>query len=424
MDYRFGLECAGLVSAVGEDVTGFQVGDAVMAIGQACIAHYATVSAELTHPIPDGLTFEQAVSIPVAFTTAQDCLTSIAALRPGERVLIHAVTGGVGQAAVQLAARTGAEVFGTAGTEAKRAYARTLGVARVMDSRAITFADECVEAGGVDVVLNSLAGEFIAAGLRCLRPRGRFVELGRRDIVGGTLLDMSLLAPGLILGSYYPDPASAEFAAAFRDVAKLAEMGEITPLPVQVFDKREAAQAFSLMSRAQHVGKVVISFAPESKQTAGHVAGIAARYETITPDIGVKALLRALAGSASHLLVTRRDLSAEDDEMVVAEHVLEQTVSAPAHARPELEYCYIPLKGDIEQGLGAIWAGLLSIDRVGAEDRFLDLGGDSLYATQMVARVRRQFGVRIAPASVLGSVTLREVAEQIKQLARDGGDGR
>ncbi|MEU3199948.1 SDR family NAD(P)-dependent oxidoreductase [Streptomyces sp. NPDC006996] len=415
-DYRYGLECAGVVSAVGEGVTGLRIGEPVMAVGTACLAEYAVVRAELTHRIPSALTFKQAAGIPVAFTTAQDCLTGIAALRAGERVLIHAVTGGVGQAATQLAVRAGAEVFGTAGTASKREYAQEYGIARVMDSRSTDFERECLKAGGVDVVLNSLSGEFISAGLRCLRPRGRFVELGRRDIVDGSLLDMGLLSSGLTFGSYYPDPESPEFVGALREVARLAEAGEISPLHLHVFERGDVAEAFAFMSRAQHIGKVVVSMAADSARTAGDIDGAVAPQETLTPEAGVAALLRGIAAGVPRVLVTRRDLGAQDDELVVATHVLQGTDTSAAHTRPELDYGYVPPEGEIEQGLGQIWATLLSIDRVGAQDTFLDLGGDSLYATQMVARLRRRFGVRIAPATVLGDVTLRDLARQVEQM--------
>ncbi|NEE59066.1 zinc-binding dehydrogenase, partial [Streptomyces sp. SID8455] len=106
---------------------------------------------------------------PVAFTTAYDCLRNLAALQAGERVLVHAVTGGVGLAAAQLARHLGAEVFGTAGSQAKRDFALAQGVSTVMDSRSLSFEHETIAAGGVDVVLNSLAGDFIPAGLRTLR---------------------------------------------------------------------------------------------------------------------------------------------------------------------------------------------------------------------------------------------------------------
>ena len=134
---------------------------------------------------PPTLGFEQAATIPIAFLTAAYALRTLAGLAAGERVLIHAAAGGVGLAAVQLAQRVGAEVFATAGNDEKRAFLRRLGVPHVMDSRSLDFAAEVMrrtEGRGVDVVLNSLSGEFISRSLSVLAPRGRFLEIGKIGI--------------------------------------------------------------------------------------------------------------------------------------------------------------------------------------------------------------------------------------------------
>ena len=121
-------------------------------------------------------------------------------MEPGERVLIHAASGGVGIAAIRVAQRLGAEILATAGSEEKRAYVRSLGVRHVFDSRSLRFVEAVREATGdegVDVVLNSLAGAFIPAGLSLLRPFGRFVEIGRRDIHENAALHLKPFANDL-----------------------------------------------------------------------------------------------------------------------------------------------------------------------------------------------------------------------------------
>src|SRR5262249_29022773 len=131
------------------------------------------------------LSFEETATIPVAFVTAYYALHHLARIRQSERVLIHAAAGGVGLAAVQLARQVGAEIFATAGSAEKREFIRGLGIAHVMDSRTLAFADEIKQRTnneGVDVVLNSLAGAAISSGLSVLRPYGRFLEIGKRDI--------------------------------------------------------------------------------------------------------------------------------------------------------------------------------------------------------------------------------------------------
>ncbi|NEE60407.1 hypothetical protein G3M55_89870, partial [Streptomyces sp. SID8455] len=138
---------------------------------------------------------------------------------------------------------------------------------------------------------------------------------------------------------------------------------------------------------------------------------------------GTAAFHAALAVGGSHLLASARSFAAADDTLIVAEHVLRNAASALAHTRPELGYDFAPLEGATEERLGPIWAGVLSIEAVGREDRFLDLGGDSLYATQVVARIRAEFGVRVAPAAILGDVPLRELAQLIdERLATEAPD--
>ncbi len=163
-----GDECAGEVVAVGAGVAGVAVGERVAAIAPGAFRSYVTAPAELVVPLAADMSYATGASIPIAFVTAAYTLLHLAKLQAGERVLIHAAAGGVGLAAVQLAQRAGAEVFATAGSAAKRAYLRELGVAHVLDSRTLAFAEEVKAATGgrgVDVVLNSLAGEFIPASL-------------------------------------------------------------------------------------------------------------------------------------------------------------------------------------------------------------------------------------------------------------------
>src|SRR5262249_7464892 len=150
---------------------------------------------------------------PVAFLTAHYALNSLARLQPGERVLIHAAAGGVGLAAVQLAQRAGAEIFATAGSEEKRTHLKSLGIKHVMDSRTLAFADEILEkAGGegVDVVLNSLSGEAIARSLRVLRPFGRFVEIGKSDILRNSRIGLRPFARNISLHSAHLGPLAQD----------------------------------------------------------------------------------------------------------------------------------------------------------------------------------------------------------------------
>ena len=189
-----GYECAGTVVAVGSHVKNLAVGDEVLTSGRGTLAKYTTLDARFAIRIPLGMSHEEAATIPIAFLTAFYSLHYLGRMSRGDRVLIHAAAGGVGLAAIQLAQRAGAEVFATAGSPMKRDLLRALGVKYVMDSRTSSFADEVMRftnGEGVDIVLNSLAGEAIPLSLSTLRSYGRFLEIGKRDIYENTRLGAS-----------------------------------------------------------------------------------------------------------------------------------------------------------------------------------------------------------------------------------------
>lgn len=171
-----GLEFAGIVKAVGQHVQGFAHGQRVVGFGPASFGNRAVTRAECLCPIPAALSFEAAATIPSAFLTVHYALNHLARLEEGEKILIHGAGGGVGIAAIQFAKWRGAKIFATAGSEEKRDFLRLLGVNHVLDSRSLAFADEILaitDGNGVDVVLNSLAGEAVNRNLRVLKPLGR-----------------------------------------------------------------------------------------------------------------------------------------------------------------------------------------------------------------------------------------------------------
>ncbi|HEY2873390.1 MAG TPA: polyketide synthase dehydratase domain-containing protein, partial [Reyranella sp.] len=173
-----GVECAGTVTAIGSDVTGVAPGDTVVAIAPACFSSHVIADANLVCRIPLSLDWRQVAAQPVALLTARLALDDVARLQKGQRILIHAATGGVGLAAVALAKARGAVIVATAGNPAKRAHLRTLGITEIHDSRTLDFA-RCAP---VDVVLNSLTGPAILAGLKALKPGGLFLELGKAEL--------------------------------------------------------------------------------------------------------------------------------------------------------------------------------------------------------------------------------------------------
>ncbi len=261
-----GIECAGVVLACGEGVTRFRPGDAVMTLAAA--AHGARVIARehLTVAKPARLSFAEAASVLNGFVTAEYALNHVARIAPGERVLIQSATGAVGLAAIQLCQRVGAEIFATAGTPEKRAYLRELGIEHVMDSRSLAFADEVLrdtDGEGVDVVLNALSGEAMLKGLAVLRPYGRFIELGKRDIYGDAQVGLLPFQRNLSFHAVDLIPLALDrptlATRLLEHVARQIGDGSLQPVPVTTFDLAEAEQGFRLMAQARHIGKVVLT---------------------------------------------------------------------------------------------------------------------------------------------------------------------
>ncbi len=262
-----GLEFSGVVTRVGQGVDEYKPGDAVMGFGSACFASHVVTRANALAPKPEAWTFESAATVPTVFFTVYYALKQLANIQPGERVLIHGAAGGVGIAAVQLARYLGAEVFATAGSDEKREFVALLGADHVFDSRSLAYAEQILavtNGEGVDVVLNSLAGEAIRRNLHVLRPFGRFLELGKRDFFENTPIGLRPFKNNI---SYFGIDADQLLIArpdlagqVFRDVMALFHNGVLSPLPVRVFSAERVVDAFRYMQQARQIGKVIVSF--------------------------------------------------------------------------------------------------------------------------------------------------------------------
>lgn len=267
-----GLECSGIVSAIGNGVKNVQVGDEVVCFAPACFSSYVTTTENAVAPKPAFLSHEEAATIPVAFFTAYYAIKHLAAAEPGERLLVHGAAGGVGLAAIQIARHMGLEVFATAGSDEKRDFLSLLGVEHIFDSRSLRFADDIMErtnGEGLDIVLNSLHGKAIAKGLDALRPFGRFLELGKRDFYGDTPL---FLRPFRNNISYFGIDVDQLLTARpnlarrlFAELMDLFEQRVLRPLPHRIFARANAAEAFRVMQHSRHMGKLVVGF-DEHKQ--------------------------------------------------------------------------------------------------------------------------------------------------------------
>ncbi|MCB9450589.1 MAG: type I polyketide synthase [Anaerolineaceae bacterium] len=264
----FGSECVGVVSAVGEGVASLQVGDSVMALAIGSFRSHMIVPAVFAVKLPETLSVQEAATVPVPFLTADYGLNHLAQMQAGDRVLIHSAAGGVGLAAVQLAQLAGAEIFGTAGSDEKRAFLASIGVQHVLNSRTLDFADairERTDGRGVDIVLNALSDEFIERSVSVLAENGRFIEIGKRNI--WTPEQMQAARPDVVYHimdpSFFPENPDVVHAI-FSDLRDGFNAGHLQPLPMQVFPMTAAADAFRYMAQARHIGRVVVT-----QQTGG-----------------------------------------------------------------------------------------------------------------------------------------------------------
>ncbi|MEV6166560.1 type I polyketide synthase, partial [Streptomyces sp. NPDC052052] len=260
-----GGEDAGIVTEVGAGVTDLAPGDRVMGMFPAGgIGPVRTADRRLVARIPAQWSFTDAATVPAAFLTAHDCLVRIAGLRSGEKVLVHTATGGVGMAAVQLARHLGAEVYATA-SQPKWDTLRAMGLDddHIASSRSLDFEEHfrAHAPGGLDVVLNSLAHEFVDASLRLLAPHGRFVEMGKTDIrdaeeVAAVHTGVSYTAFDLL------DADPDRIQDTLTVLGGLFETGALRPLPATAWPLSRAREALRHLSRARHTGKVTLDLPP------------------------------------------------------------------------------------------------------------------------------------------------------------------
>ncbi len=326
---NLGMEASAVVTAVGPGVTGYKVGDEIITLVAGCFGSHVTVRTDqlLSVPRPSSMSAPEAATIPIAFMTAYYALKEAARLRPGETILIHAAAGGVGMAAIQVARWIGAKIFATAGSQEKRDYLLELGVERVWDSRSLEFADGVREAThglGVDVVLNSLSGEAMERSFEALAPLGRFIEIGKRDILEKHRLPMAAFDRSVSFTSLDLDRLTLTrqdvILNLFKETWERFDAGDFNPLPLQRFRASEASEALRFMAQAKHIGKVVVDFddetnvsvAPIEKQRSHLRANATYLITGAFGGIGLELARMLVSHGARHLILTGRNGAVSD----------------------------------------------------------------------------------------------------------------
>jgi acyl transferase domain-containing protein/NADPH:quinone reductase-like Zn-dependent oxidoreductase/acyl carrier protein len=416
-----GGECSGLVRAVGPGVRRLAPGDPVVAVARGTLGTYTTTSAHSVAVLPANVDFDRAAGIPIVFLTAQYALETLARLAPGERVLIHAATGGVGLAAVQIAKHLGAEIFATAGHPEKREYLRTLGVEHVFDSRSLAFVDEirAVTGDGVDVVLNSLAGKFIPASLGLLRAQGRFIEIGKRDLQEDTALGLAPFLRNLTFAAFdlgrLVDERHPQLPSMFDALMDRFAREELRPLPTEVFPVEQAEKGFRHMARAEHIGKIVFQVRADLS-TRGTVArAFEEAYGVGVPiEWGLDVFRRILSWSEAPPYVLAMGAPVEG---VRAGDVRPRIMAGADRGRHALETEYRPPETPVEKALTELWEKALGFSPIGVDDDFFDLGGDSIEAIQIQHAIHRGFDLRIKSTEFLANPTVAALAALITERA-------
>ncbi|MET0474457.1 MAG: type I polyketide synthase [Mycobacterium sp.] len=337
-DALLGSEGAGVVVEVGPDVTGFAVGQPVMGLFPEGTGTRVEADARLIAPIPAGWSDAEAAATLVVFTTAFYGLRELAKVQPGQSILIHAATGGVGLAAIQLARHWGMDVYTTA-SRPKWDTLRALGFDddHIGDSRTLDFEEKftTVTGGrGFDVVLDSLAGDFVDASLRLLPRGGVFLEMGKTDIRDADTV--AAAHPGVHYRAFdLFEPGRPRMAEYIVELSGMFDAGILRPLPVTTFDVRRAPAALRYLSQARHIGKIVMTMPDAWAAGTVLIAG-----GTGMAGASVARHVVANHGVRQLMLLSRRGLDAPGAADLVAElsdagaHV--EVVTADAADRDEL----------------------------------------------------------------------------------------
>ena len=271
-----GRECSGVVIAAGKIAQQqYQKGDAVVHWGEGLFSTHARCTTQTVAHMSKVLSFEDAASVPVVYGTSYECLVEAAHLRAGEKVLIHAAAGGVGQAAIIISKWIGAEIFCTVSTPEKKEFImHTYDIPEdhIFSSRSPTFAEALLtvtECYGVDVVLNSVAGEMLHASWKCLATFGRFVEIGKKDLLANTYLEMLPFDKGVsyvaVDLSLLIEKKGDHVQYVMSRVMDLIDSKAFRPVsPIQTMDMADLESAFRTMQAGKHIGKIVLTSSPDT----------------------------------------------------------------------------------------------------------------------------------------------------------------
>ena len=411
-----GGECAGKVVAVGPGVTRLQVGDDVFCLAAAAFSRFVVAQERAVARRPSALSAVQASSLPLTFLTVYHGLHHLASIKAGDRVLVHAAAGGVGLSAIQVARAAGAEVYGTAGSAEKQDYVRRLGVRAVFSSRSADFEAGLMEATGgqgVDIVLNSLTGEFIPASLRVLRPGGTFLEIGKAEIWSAdrvAAVNPNVRYTPFDLGEVMLTDLDL-IEAMFQALLAGLGAGTLAPLPVRAFDLTDARSAFRFMAQARHFGKIVLRMPrPASRVVAGAyivtggTGGLGVRVAQHLAERGVRHLILAARSEPERSRVSAADALRAAGTRVEVVRADVGTADGVARLLAAVDAAGVPLSG-IVHAAGVLDDGVIREQTPDRFERVMSPKVDGAWLLDRMTRGRglEQFVMFSSVASLLGS---------------------
>ncbi|KAK2010479.1 putative polyketide synthase [Colletotrichum eremochloae] len=400
-EQRLGLECAGIVSALGAEAsarTNLKRGDRVVVIRRdgGCFANRVRSRCEDVSKIPDSWGFEEAAGVGVCFMTAVYGLIDLANIRDGQTVLIHSAAGGVGLACLQICAQYDVEVYVTVGTEEKRKFIRDeFGVPddHMFTSRSTAFAQQLMDATkgrGVDIVMNSLAGDLLHESWRCIADNGTFVEIGKKDILERNALSMEPFDRNASYRAFDLSTLCKDRAIAHRltdYIFRRGQEGSIRPIHIcKTFAWENIVDALRYMRDGKHIGKIIIS-SPGRSAVKVPVRPMATKTP-LRPDVpylivgGFKGLCASLAiymarEGARHLVVMARSGYTDQTSQATLMHL------SALGCRVDLVQGDVTVMADVERAVtaaGKPLAGIIMGAMVLKDGMFDTMTGDNFRA--------------------------------------------
>ena len=418
--HPLGLEFAGVVAESGAGVD-LPVGAPVLGFAYGAMASHVVARADAVVQLPAGTDLVAAAGMPVAFATVLYGLEVCARIRPGDTVLVHSATGGIGQAAIQVARSHGANVIATAGSPEKRDALRAAGIEHVFDSRSLEFVDGVRAATGgrgVDIVVNSLSGRLMAESIGLLCNGGRFVELAKADIYADHSLALGALRGNKAYLAVDFERLSHDDPAQTREllqrVADGLASGEFQPIPATTHRFEDAARAFTAMARAQHRGKLVL--------VPGQ-ARMALRPGAVPVGNGTWVVTGAAGGLASVAVETLIGLGARSFALLVrraAPEALDARVARWRAAGCQVEVLVADL-GDRAQVATALAAARSRLGRITGVMHLAGVLDDALLPDQTPARFERVFGAKVTGARHLHELTADDPLEHFVAFSSAAG---